>query len=64
MIEALSGRKTPATLVALIYSNTEGNPFFIEELYQHLVERGNLLDPSGEFRTISRKSTFPRACAW
>jgi hypothetical protein len=64
MIEALSGRKTPATLVALIYSNTEGNPFFIEELYQHLVERGNLVDPSGEFRTISRKSTFPRACAW
>ena len=51
MIEALSGRKTPATLVELIYSNTEGNPFFIEELYQHLVERGNLLDPSGEFRS-------------
>jgi tetratricopeptide (TPR) repeat protein len=36
-------------VVTLIYSNTEGNPFFVEELYRHLAERGQLTDSNGEF---------------
>jgi tetratricopeptide (TPR) repeat protein len=50
MIRSLSGREPPQALVTVIHSHTEGNPFFIEELFQHLVERGNLTDPSGDFR--------------
>ena len=50
MIRALSGREPPEALVTLIYSNTEGNPFFIEELYRNLIERGQLTDSNGEFR--------------
>jgi tetratricopeptide (TPR) repeat protein len=50
MIEALSGRKPPEAVASLIYSETEGNPFFIEELLQHLVDQNQLLDENGEFR--------------
>jgi tetratricopeptide (TPR) repeat protein len=38
-------------LLAFIHSSTEGNPFFIEELFQHLLETGKLTEPSGEFRS-------------
>ena len=49
MIQALSGREPPPAVVNLIYSNTEGNPFFVEELYRHLTERGKLTDSKGDF---------------
>ncbi len=50
MLRALSGREPPETLVSLIYSETEGNPFFVEELFYHLVEQDKLIDSAGEFR--------------
>jgi len=50
MIAGLSHRDPPKTLVDFIYSGTEGNPFFVEELFAHLVERGKLFDAKGEFR--------------
>jgi len=50
MVSALSGKEPPQDIVNLIYSGTNGNPFFVEELFRHLVERGKLMDASGEFR--------------
>ncbi len=50
MLFALSGRKPPESVVNFFHLNTEGNPFFIEELFRHLVELGKLIDSSGEFR--------------
>ena len=50
MIRALSGQRPPQSLTNLIFSGTQGNPFFIEELFRHMVERGTLFDSSGEFR--------------
>lgn len=50
MLQALSGREPPESLVQLIHSETEGNPFFVEELYWHLAEQGKLMDTAGEFR--------------
>lgn len=47
MIRTLSGQEPPSSLVDAIHSGTEGNPFFIEELYKHLKERGRLSDSSG-----------------
>jgi tetratricopeptide (TPR) repeat protein len=35
-----------------MYSHTEGNPFFIEELFRHLLEKGEITYPDGEFRSI------------
>ena len=38
MLAALGGSSPPAALVAGIYRETEGNPFFVEEVFQHLEE--------------------------
>jgi predicted ATPase len=50
MIRALSEKEPPQDIVNLIYAGTDGNPFFVEELFRHLVERGKLMDANGEFR--------------
>src|SRR4029077_6113357 len=50
MLQALSHRTPPAALVNLIYFETEGNPFFVEELFRHLKEQGKLIDSVGDFR--------------
>jgi hypothetical protein len=49
MVAALSGKEPPSSLVNLIYSNTEGNPFFVEELFHHLAEHGKLFETNGDF---------------
>ena len=49
MLRALGGSEPPETIVKLFYSETEGNPFFVEELFKYLVEQGRLLDSEGQF---------------
>src|SRR4029450_11522955 len=44
MLRALAGQPAPEQLARLIDRETEGNPFFVEEVYLHLVESGVLLD--------------------
>ncbi len=51
MLQALTGQPSPAVLVQAIYRETEGNPFFVEEVFQHLSEQGRLLDAEGRWRT-------------
>ena len=50
MLQALAGQPAPEQLVRVIYRETEGNPFFVEEVYLHLVESGVLLDEHGRVR--------------
>jgi class 3 adenylate cyclase len=50
MLQALTGQPPPSALVQAIYAETEGNPFFVEEVFQHLSERGRLLDAEGHWR--------------
>jgi class 3 adenylate cyclase/tetratricopeptide (TPR) repeat protein len=50
MVEALAGQPVPDELVRLVETETEGNPFFIEEVYLHLAESGVLLDEQGRVR--------------
>src|SRR5439155_26656997 len=33
------------------YAETEGNPFFVEEVFRHLHEAGKLLDEAGQWRS-------------
>ena len=54
MLRALSGQEPPAPLVQAIYSETEGNPFFVEEVFKHLAEEGKLFDDSGRWRSDLR----------
>jgi len=51
MLRALTGQSPPPVLVQAIYRETEGNPFFVEEVFQHLLEQGRLLDAEGRWRT-------------
>ena len=58
MLRDLSGREPPSAVVDFICSGTEGNPFFVEEMFQHLVERGQLLDSNGDFRADFKPSAI------
>jgi class 3 adenylate cyclase/tetratricopeptide (TPR) repeat protein len=50
MLRALAGQPAPEQLARVIDRETEGNPFFVEEVYLHLVESGVLLDEHGQMR--------------
>ena len=54
LLEALAGQPAPGPLVAAVFRETEGNPFFVEEVYQHLAEEGKLFDDAGRWRTDLR----------
>lgn len=47
MLQALSGSSTPTEVALHIFSHTEGNAFFVEEVFLHLVERGSLINDNG-----------------
>ncbi|MEJ2132433.1 MAG: hypothetical protein P8Y95_12655, partial [Gammaproteobacteria bacterium] len=51
LLAAQAGQQPPAELVELVYSETEGNPFFVEEVYRHLNDSGKLFDEGGAFRS-------------
>ena len=51
MLRTLSGQEPPAALVHFVFSQTEGNPFFVEEVFRHLAEEGRLFDDQGCWRT-------------
>jgi tetratricopeptide (TPR) repeat protein len=49
MLADLSQRQPPEHLVSLIFEETQGNPFFVEEVFGHLVEDGRIFDDAGNF---------------
>jgi class 3 adenylate cyclase/tetratricopeptide (TPR) repeat protein len=51
LLEGRAGAPPPPELVALVYAETEGNPFFVEEVFRHLHEAGKLLDEAGQWRS-------------
>jgi tetratricopeptide (TPR) repeat protein len=51
LLEGRAGQTPPKELVQLIFSETEGNPFFVEELYRHLDEAEKLFAEDGKFRS-------------
>ena len=59
LLSAMSGdRPAPPSLARIVFSETEGNPFFVEEVFQHLKEEGRLFDAAGEWRTDMRVETL------
>src|SRR5262245_65621840 len=50
MLQHLSRREPPPQLVHVIFTETQGNPFLVEELYRHLVAAGKGLDEAGALR--------------
>jgi tetratricopeptide (TPR) repeat protein len=51
MLHVLSHRKAPESLLSLIFEESQGYPFFVEEVYRHLIEEGKVFDEAGQFRT-------------
>jgi tetratricopeptide (TPR) repeat protein len=51
MLNGLSQQQPPENLVNVMFDGSQGNPFFIEELYWHLREEGRLFNPDGQFRS-------------
>src|SRR3984957_5575985 len=51
MLHGLGQRQAPESLVDLIFGESQGYPFFVEEVYQHLIEEGKVFDATGQFRT-------------
>ncbi len=51
MLHGLSRGRAPENLVSLIFEESQGYPFFVEEVYRHLVEEGKVFDAAGQFRT-------------
>jgi class 3 adenylate cyclase/tetratricopeptide (TPR) repeat protein len=49
MLRGLSGQESPERLVRLIFDETEGVPFFVEEVYRHLAEEHRLTDAAGKW---------------
>ena len=47
LLRHLSHREPPPPLVRVMFAQTHGNPFLVEELYRHLVAEGKLLDAAG-----------------
>jgi tetratricopeptide (TPR) repeat protein/uncharacterized membrane protein len=50
MLQGLSQREAPENLLILISEESQGYPFFVEEMYRHLVEEGKVFDSAGQFR--------------
>jgi len=51
MLHGLSRRQAPESLVNLIFEESQGHPFFVEEVYRHLIEERKVFDEAGQFRT-------------
>jgi serine/threonine protein kinase/tetratricopeptide (TPR) repeat protein len=49
MLGALGGQTPPQPLVRAVFDETDGNPFFVEEVFRHLAEEGKLFDDAGEW---------------
>ncbi len=58
LLTRMSGSAPPSGLVTAVFRETEGNPFFVEEVYQHLSEEGKLFDASGAWKADLRVDTI------
>ena len=51
LLAALGGANPPASLVETVFNETEGNPFFVREVFHYLQVEGRLVDAIGVWRT-------------
>ena len=50
MLKGPGQLSVPEKLVTAIFEESQGNPFFVEEVYRHLIEEGKIFDADGQFR--------------
>ena len=62
-VEADRGLAPPAELVEAVYTQTEGNPFFVNEVVRLLVQEGELTPGTARRSARAGACASPRACA-
>src|SRR6185369_10726169 len=50
LLRSLSRQEPHQSLVRVMFAETHGNPFLVEELYRHFVAEGKLFDAAGALR--------------
>ncbi|TAK36629.1 MAG: helix-turn-helix transcriptional regulator [Chloroflexota bacterium] len=50
-LAASAGQSLPQALIRTMYNTTNGNPFYVREVFRHLVEEGKLLYRDGRWAT-------------
>jgi serine/threonine protein kinase/tetratricopeptide (TPR) repeat protein len=55
-LAVLSDQAPPPALVRAVFEETDGNPFFVEEVFRHLAEEGTLFDETGKWHPDLRVS--------
>jgi tetratricopeptide (TPR) repeat protein len=58
MLAAMGGSAPPSGLTKAVFRETEGNPFFVEEVYAHLAEEARLFDERGAWKADLRLDTI------
>jgi hypothetical protein len=58
LLGQLGAPDPPVGLVRAIFAETEGNPFFVEEVFRHLQEEGRLMDSEGHWLADLRIETL------
>lgn len=56
LVASVAGGEAPATALDVILSETEGNPFFVEEIVEHLVAEGMVVEGTWTFDPRSAMS--------
>lgn len=56
LIASVAGGEAPATALDVILSETEGNPFFVEEVVEHLMAEGMVVEGTWTFDPLSAMS--------
>jgi len=51
MLKGPGDLPVPEKTLDAIFEESQGNPFFVEEVYRHLIEEGKIFDAAGQFRT-------------
>ena len=64
MLAALGGPSPPQPLIDTVYRETQGNPFFVEEVFQHLSEERTLRMVAGALTLTSTTCGFQRGSDW
>ena len=58
MLAALAGQDPPPSLVRTVFEETEGNPYFVEEVFRYLAEENKLFDEKGAWRAGLRPAEW------
>jgi tetratricopeptide (TPR) repeat protein len=58
MLASLGGSAPPSGLARAVFRETDGNPFFVEEVYRHLDEEARLFDAPGEWKADLRSGSI------